>query len=32
MLRPEYLSTENNADSPWAGRHDRLDPSELRKY
>ena len=30
MLKPEYLSTENNADSPWAGRQNRLTAEDLR--
>lgn len=29
-LKPAYLDTETAADSPWAGRHERLTPGELR--
>jgi hypothetical protein len=30
MLRPEYLATEADPDSPWAARTDRLSPDTLR--
>ena len=32
MLKPEYLSSEKNPDSPWAGRQDRLTADQLRNY
>jgi diguanylate cyclase (GGDEF)-like protein len=32
MLKPEYLSTETQPDSPWAARQERLTPDTLGKY
>jgi diguanylate cyclase (GGDEF)-like protein len=31
MLRPEYLKSEVDPNSPWAGRHERLTPAEVRR-
>jgi hypothetical protein len=32
MLRPDYLSSETSADSPWAARQERLTPREVRRF
>ena len=32
MVKPEYLYSEEDPDSPWAGRHDRLKANEVRRF
>jgi diguanylate cyclase (GGDEF)-like protein len=32
VLKPDYLDTEENPDSPWAGRQERLSAKEVRRF
>jgi len=32
VLKPDYLGTEDDPDSPWAGRHERLQANEVRRF